>query len=888
MKTKLSVTTCKVLLGMSLAFSGAYAATNVDSNTSVHSNFEKGGNNFTFKGNDYTIDFRAAGTKDWDKDDFGTYTQPNLFDKANAVSGGGGADFTNFNADNERITIDAKNNALTLTTTGAGAADTLNNFTLTSSNASGISATGLNFRATSGVSSFNGATNIDGGGLYVDGGSIQINGGLTFANNPTLGFNTDRLSAIQVKGNANLGTLAAGQVKLSSNSIQGFKDAVLVNVTGEDNSGNPYTLTVAGLGTAGIVEAVLKVDDRTYLGTNLSSLSGVVGASASSATGGADEGDRVSFADFLKEQGEVFEDLLDLSAFTSYTLSTNASANNPTTQLLINGGATNAVLNNANIATAITNILDKYADGAGNGAFAGSGLLYDFASDNDIDLTEADKTKWNAVQKAIDAIENQKARLANLTSNTYVENRVVSGVNTPTPLILVADRAAYDTLEANPAANVEKGMLKYTRNDVFAQNIGNIESKNQNIVARYLDGLEMGLKARTNTAGQAYNQTDLHTRDVGIVNRSGVDGDGNAYDNGAVLDAIGRIKLEGIGNTLANQYREGINAIANSNSAISSVNSVINIATDVSIGARVASNNNPYASYAQKMDGLKFAAVASDMGANYVDNYSNGIWANVFGGVNHIGGDDGGIYGLNLGFDKLITDNVLLGAYFTYANSELKYNVLKQESDNFQLGLYSSIQVAPLWELNLKAFGQISPTDQTRYDVLGSYDSDFTRKTFGLNANIGRSFGFQDDTFIIKPFVGANYYLTYTPGYGETGIANLNIDSTTNNTLSLELGAEFRKYFNENSYFFITPKVEQYVLNSGLDLTPSLNGIAIEDVTDADKKKTYAQAIIGGNFDLSKNFSANVGVGVKQILGGKVDDKSETYGIGQLGIRYRF
>lgn len=887
MRTKLSVTTCKVLLGMSLAFSGAYAATNVDTNTSVRGNFEKGGNNFTFKGSDYTIDFGATGTKDWDKDTSGTYTQPNLFDKANAAGGGGGADFTNFNADNERITIDAKNNALTLTKSGAGAADTLNNFTLTSSNASGISATGLNFRATSGVSSFNGDTTITGGGLYVDGGSIVVNGDLTLATAPTLGFNADRLSAIQVKGDADLGTLAAGQVKLSSNSIQGFKDVVLVNVTGEDNSGNPYTLT-AGLGAAGIVEAVLKVDDRTYLGTNLSSLSGVVGASASSATGGADEGDRVSFADFLKEQGETFEDLLDLSTFTSYTLSTNASANNPTTQLLINGGATSAVLNNANIATAITNILDKYADGAGNGAFAGSGLLYDFASDNDIDLTEADKTKWNAVQKAIDAIENQKARLANLASNTYIENRVVSGVNTPTPLTLATNRAAYDAKEANPAANVEKGMLKYTRNDVFAQNIGNIESKNQNIVARYLDGLEMGLKARTNTAGQAYNQTDLHTQDVGTVARSGVDGDGNAYDNGAVLDAIGRIKLEGIGNTLANQYREGINAIANSNSAISSVNSVINIATDVSIGARVASNNNPYASYAQKMDGLKFAAVASDMGANYVDNYSNGIWANVFGGVNHIGGDNGGIYGLNLGFDKLITDNVLLGAYFTYANSELKYNVLKQESDNFQLGLYSSIQVAPLWELNLKAFGQISPTDQTRYDVLSSgYDSDFTRKTFGLNANIGRSFGFQDDTFIIKPFVGANYYLTYTPGYGENNYG-LDMDSTTNNTLSLELGAEFRKYFSENSYFFITPKVEQYVLNSGLDLTPSLNGIAIEDVTDADKKKTYAQAIIGGNFDLSKNFSANVGVGIKQILSGKVDDKSETYGIGQLGIRYKF
>lgn len=153
-------------------------------------------------------------------------------------------------------------------------------------------------------------------------------------------------------------------------------------------------------------------------------------------------------------------------------------------------------------------------------------------------------------------------------------------------------------------------------------------------------------------------------------------------------------------------------SVSNLNSASSAVNTTMNISNDVSIGSRVAMLNNPFGTYASKMNGLKFAALDSDMRPSYVNEYTNSVWANAFGGANIIDGDSGAMYGATVGVDKQANDNVLWGAYFTYANAKIKDNNLEQKSDNFQLGMYSTINIAPQWELNLKAYAQVSPTKQ--------------------------------------------------------------------------------------------------------------------------------------------------------------------------------
>ncbi|HED5298092.1 TPA: autotransporter adhesin CapC [Campylobacter jejuni] len=331
-------------------------------------------------------------------------------------------------------------------------------------------------------------------------------------------------------------------------------------------------------------------------------------------------------------------------------------------------------------------------------------------------------------------------------------------------------------------------------------------------------------------------------------------------------------------------------SVSNLNSASSAVNTTMNISNDVSIGSRVAMLNNPFGTYASKMNGLKFAALDSDMRPSYVNEYTNSVWANAFGGANIIDGDSGAMYGATVGVDKQANDDVLWGAYFTYANAKIKDNNLEQKSDNFQLGMYSTINVAPQWELNLKAYAQVSPTKQDNVQIDGAYNSDYTSKFLGLSANAGRVFDFSDNTLFIKPFAGVNYYFSYTPSHTENGAIAKDIDSMKNNSVSVEVGAEFRKYMNENSYIFVTPKIEQFVINSGDDYTANLavNNAFFTSVEANNKKKTYGQIIVGGNVDFTNQLSMNLGFGAKQILAGRVDSKNETYLSGQVGLKYKF
>ncbi|EAJ0880959.1 autotransporter [Campylobacter coli] len=331
-------------------------------------------------------------------------------------------------------------------------------------------------------------------------------------------------------------------------------------------------------------------------------------------------------------------------------------------------------------------------------------------------------------------------------------------------------------------------------------------------------------------------------------------------------------------------------SVSNLNSASSAVNTTMNISNDVSIGSRVAMLNNPFGTYASKMNGLKFAALDSDMRPSYVNEYTNSVWANAFGGANIIDGDSGAMYGATVGVDKQANDDVLWGAYFTYANAKIKDNNLEQKSDNFQLGMYSTINVAPQWELNLKAYAQVSPTKQDNVQIDGAYNSDYTSKFLGLSANAGRVFDFSDNTLFIKPFAGVNYYFSYTPSHTENGAIAKDIDSMKNNSVSVEVGAEFRKYMNENSYIFVTPKIEQFVINSGDDYTANLavNNAFFTSVEANNKKKTYGQIIVGGNVDFTNQLSMNLGFGAKQILAGKVDNKNETYLSGQVRLKYKF
>ncbi|ECW8953945.1 autotransporter domain-containing protein [Campylobacter lari] len=485
-------------------------------------------------------------------------------------------------------------------------------------------------------------------------------------------------------------------------------------------------------------------------------------------------------------------------------------------------------------------------------------LISGGANENVRDLSKILKSEIDIRKEALDTFENIKSSIE------YDENYNQNSYQKPG---YIGDEAMLDAI-----AQAEKELQEQIKK--LEQQIQDIQDN-----------------------GGKFDGSDLveNMKDISLENKNlAVNMLNSILDSKLSNDAIAALTLDTTGknlNTLTTNTKASAKAIVN-NAQNSSVNSSIGVANDLAIGTRIAKLSNPYQDKAlvEKFATTHIAALASDV-YNYYGNssFNNSFWGNVFGGANIIDGDSGALYGFTLGADRKINDNALLGFYFTYADSTIKDGVMEQKSDNYQFGIYSLINPNDQWEINLRAYGQISPTDQSVVMLNDSNKADFDSKFFGLSANAGRIFNPNSSSLFIKPFAGINYYYAHTPSYKESGMFAKDVQSMTNNSISLELGAEFRKYMSETSYLFITPKIEQYVMNNGDDYAAGFVGSNSNFIIKGnDKKKTYGQIIIGGNVDINEQFSLNAGVGAKQILAGKTDGKNETYVSGQVGFKYKF
>lgn len=328
------------------------------------------------------------------------------------------------------------------------------------------------------------------------------------------------------------------------------------------------------------------------------------------------------------------------------------------------------------------------------------------------------------------------------------------------------------------------------------------------------------------------------------------------------------------------------------NSALNAPIGAINMSNDMAISNRLAKFSNPYSTVnVASLEGLKFAAgngIASDSQYAYgTRSYDNNVWANVIGGANIIDSKSGALYGVSVGYDRLVGEDTILGAYLTYADSKIKTSMVNQESDNLQLGLYSRTLYGNS-EFDFKGYAQFGWTDQDRFIAGTVNSSDFTRKFLGASGTYGYVFDMGND-FYIKPLAGLNLYYSFTPDYNENGAYAQHVQSQSSFDTSIEAGAEFRKYLSKESYIYATPKIEQYIITSGDDYTARFLGSPTSfTINGSDKKKTYGSFIVGGDVNIKNQWAFTFSAGVKHLLSGKVNDESETYLSGNIGLKYQF
>ena len=370
----------------------------------------------------------------------------------------------------------------------------------------------------------------------------------------------------------------------------------------------------------------------------------------------------------------------------------------------------------------------------------------------------------------------------------------------------------------------------------------------------------------------------------------------NAHQN--IKDMIG---LSLANDALYNNARGAIKEIVeNAQSSIeaakttSSTASAINVSNDMAISTRIAAAYNPY-SYLAALNGKQFANANVVGGVYpalyYVDlPYKNGVWTNAFGGASIIEGKGGGMFGISVGYDQKSFEGALLGVYFSYANALIKDGSVSQRSNNYQVGFYSSFNPIDDWEFNFKFYGQLATTRQTSTtQAFDEMSARFTRHFAGVSFNGGEIFSFYENTFFVKPFLGLNYYYTYTPSYIEKGSAAQEVQSITNHAASAEFGVDLRQYIGQNSFVYLTPKLEQYFVESGDDYVAGFLGSNTTFAIKANRyKKTYAQMILGATFDVSEPFNISLGFGVKQAVKCACGSSGESYLSGNLGLRYRY
>ncbi|CUU86341.1 Vacuolating cytotoxin autotransporter precursor [Campylobacter hyointestinalis] len=337
-------------------------------------------------------------------------------------------------------------------------------------------------------------------------------------------------------------------------------------------------------------------------------------------------------------------------------------------------------------------------------------------------------------------------------------------------------------------------------------------------------------------------------------------------------------------NSLSNVIGGGFNAPA----------AALSMANQTNTMTRLAKLSTPYskdlalANAIKNMDGLEVASgdnsALSSIVKEYTDrfNYDNSVYANVIGAKGYTDNGDPKLYGFSVGYDRSF-DNFLVGSYFTYAKSSLDTSYLESEADNFELGIYSRAYLGDSEVDTTVSFG-IGKNDINNYKLVNDYlNGDYDSKFINLAATYGYVVKAQNSLFI-KPFIGLNYAYNKNDSFTLSNNAGViqDFDKIDGSTLSANLGVELRKYLSDGSFMFITPSVEQELSVSRDDLVSKFRGASTSFTTQADETKdTYAKVIAGGEYAVTKDFSATISAGFKT----NGDDK---YVNGSLGLKYKF
>ncbi|GAA7838212.1 immunomodulatory autotransporter protein ImaA [Helicobacter pylori] len=273
--------------------------------------------------------------------------------------------------------------------------------------------------------------------------------------------------------------------------------------------------------------------------------------------------------------------------------------------------------------------------------------------------------------------------------------------------------------------------------------------------------------------------------------------------------------------------------------------------------------------------------------------HQNNLWVQGIGGASFISGGNGTLYGLNAGYDRLVK-NVILGGYVAYGYSGFNGNIMRSLGNNVDVGMYARAFLKRN-EFTLSAnetYGGNATSINSSNSLLSVLNQRYSYNTWttSVNGNYGYDFMFKQKSVVLKPQVGLSYHFIGLSGMkGKMNDAAykqflMHSNPSNESVLTLNMGLESRKYFGQNSYYFVTARL-------GRDLLiKSKGGNTVRFVGEntllyrkGEVFNTFASVITGGEMHLWRLVYVNAGVGLK--MGLQYQDINIT---GNVGMRVAF
>ncbi len=275
------------------------------------------------------------------------------------------------------------------------------------------------------------------------------------------------------------------------------------------------------------------------------------------------------------------------------------------------------------------------------------------------------------------------------------------------------------------------------------------------------------------------------------------------------------------------------------------------------------------------------------------NKHPNNLWVQGIGGASFISGGNGMLYGLNVGYDRLVK-NVIFGGYVAYGYSGFNGNIMHSLANNVDVGMYAraflkrnefTLSANETYEGNASNIN----SSNSLLSVLNQRYS-YNTWTTSVNGNYGYDFMFKHKSVVLKPQVGLSYHFIGLSGMkGKMNDATykqflMHSNPSNESVLTLNMGLESRKYFGKNSYYFVTARLgRDLLIKSKGDNTVRFVGENTLLYRKGEVFNTFASVITGGEMHLWRLMYVNAGVGLK--MGLQYQDINIT---GNVGMRVAF